>query len=710
MDLQSFRTLLMRELALQKRRKAAEELLQWHQKLLEEEKRVADLEMLAHSILNKTAEADIKQSSLNGTHLNTLWQNMTGRKEKKFNENETYSFSQTSLQQLLKESKKCASKSKFSGSDGSFNKDIEASNNKIICDLTPNKTKCVKSDENVSEQSVIITEDCENVDTESIGGKHSSNNYSSDFEIPTSLNNRDITLKNISVEQTSSISERIDNPTKTYDEKSPSTHVNITERSLSERKSPNSFTMATNKLLHLKETLNADNSKAILDSIETLKSSIQKITSRSDSRFRNSKHVEKSSQNSSKIEKTTEIKTYPELVESKDKNISLSNSISEISSIQKDLNDEKESSVLADIFKDKSQKTTCDVSINTEASQPNSQKSELEISSNDKTITHDNTLKTLEEELNSRNILGENDSIPQTTETENKSLTSDTENINNSSAVIIIDELEDAKSSIAESASLKSDIVSGYNKTDKDINEIIDSKSATARLSDAEKSSQIELVESDKCAIKSKDTTCQNENEPTICEDFVDAKTSAFYDLTLSPSEKEVLEKSSISAEVTDNYSGTSFTKDDVDLAVNSKKEECSTIITDSTAFDEQQETTKSLSYGIIICSENKSITCTDNDRDTSQPVIVIDDEVSEADIELAALDQKTPTKNENTSIPQLDVKKRVSEILADANNSFRSDKSPRLQDLYVTTYDVLLPESSSESGELKNSASPRVI
>ncbi|EEZ99647.2 hypothetical protein TcasGA2_TC002404 [Tribolium castaneum] len=47
------RTLLMREAALQKRRKAAEELLRWHRKLLDEEKKIAELEAAATSVIKR---------------------------------------------------------------------------------------------------------------------------------------------------------------------------------------------------------------------------------------------------------------------------------------------------------------------------------------------------------------------------------------------------------------------------------------------------------------------------------------------------------------------------------------------------------------------------------------------------------------------------------------------------------------------------------
>lgn len=49
-----------------------------------------------------------------------------------------------------------------------------------------------------------------------------------------------------------------------------------------------------------------------------------------------------------------------------------------------------------------------------------------------------------------------------------------------------------------------------------------------------------------------------------------------------------------------------------------------------------------------------------------------------------------------------INVKKRVSEIMADANQVTKGgDKSPRLQDFYTTTYDLVSPTISPDSGEL---------
>lgn len=61
-------------------------------------------------------------------------------------------------------------------------------------------------------------------------------------------------------------------------------------------------------------------------------------------------------------------------------------------------------------------------------------------------------------------------------------------------------------------------------------------------------------------------------------------------------------------------------------------------------------------------------------------------------------IDDSTIAKTEERSLDELrvDVKKRMSEILAD-NNSYKTENSPRLQDIYCTTYDLNSPNGSPE-------------
>ncbi|CAG9832994.1 unnamed protein product, partial [Diabrotica balteata] len=83
---------------------------------------------------------------------------------------------------------------------------------------------------------------------------------------------------------------------------------------------------------------------------------------------------------------------------------------------------------------------------------------------------------------------------------------------------------------------------------------------------------------------------------------------------------------------------------------------------------------------------------------DVSELVVLSKDQKTmknKKNIEDLRVKSKSQSDSENSS-PKMNVKKRVSEILADASLS-RGDKSPRLQDLYVTTYDLISPANSPE-------------
>ncbi|KAF5279776.1 hypothetical protein FQR65_LT03307 [Abscondita terminalis] len=104
------RSLLMREAALQKRKKVAEELLQWHQRLLEEERKITELELAASAIINQVPiskeESMSAKQSFKGSQLNQLWLSLTGRSEKKFKDEEIYNMSQASLEKFCRNAKK----------------------------------------------------------------------------------------------------------------------------------------------------------------------------------------------------------------------------------------------------------------------------------------------------------------------------------------------------------------------------------------------------------------------------------------------------------------------------------------------------------------------------------------------------------------------------------------------------------------------------
>ncbi|KAG5896300.1 hypothetical protein JTB14_008856 [Gonioctena quinquepunctata] len=108
------KTLLMREEALKKRKKAAEDLLQWHKKLLEEEKRIAELESTASAIISRkpSASKHLEKYKFKGKQLNQLWYNLTSCEERRFVEDKIYPMSQMALERFCKSAREYSSKTK----------------------------------------------------------------------------------------------------------------------------------------------------------------------------------------------------------------------------------------------------------------------------------------------------------------------------------------------------------------------------------------------------------------------------------------------------------------------------------------------------------------------------------------------------------------------------------------------------------------------
>lgn len=596
----------MREAVLQERRKAAEDLVQWYQRLMEEEKRVVEIEMVANSILTETpklASHDADEQAINGSQLNTLWKNMPGRQDKKFNDHETYTLSQIGLEHLCKDVKKYTSKhSKCSDRDSSYdsiNTDIEYHSdvNSAIKSDSVNKQFSVIS-EHRPKGSMIIT------DTNS--QQKQTSNYSSDFEIPTSLNNRDVsTARN---ERTSSISELIDNLTKSHEEKSliktagneelqskvsikPETTSTNSGIEKDELQSKTLNKPETNKLLHL----HTDNSRAILDSIENLKSSIQKITSQSDSRYRNSRYIERAS----------ECVTVPESncsatdVSLSELSTDKTTKCVEIKNLEADQGlKEQNVTICSDDSKKLSIQTSADVTI----------AEELKDTADKSVLSHIN-----EENLDN---LASTKSLPEETNVPSE---------------------ETSELSAEKEFSIKSDVESENNSQG--------SKTITEHASVEEMSNK----DSNKIA---------SEESPEI---------NSIPEVHEESDAKKTLE--------------TIIPTDDTS--------EIQTAESQLSTSKSRQSTLPNLSYGLIIPNEEPNPVSSEDRSD--QFSSKIDTEASDE-----RKNEEHSEKTEGNSTGQIDVKKRVLEILADTGSP-RGDRSPRVQDLYVTTYDVFVPENSSE-------------
>lgn len=177
----------MREAALRKRRQQAEQLLQWNQKLLEEEKRINELEFKASSIIsqqhNTTIISDDKHK-FSGKQLNKLWYNLTGCEENKFKDDKIYRMSQIALERFCKSAREYSVKTKKLLSKSS-NSDYSVADISVSDNVT--KTKIVQSSSVPSD----FEKQTDNLQDASLS-KISLKDYTPDFEVDTSENVVDV--------------------------------------------------------------------------------------------------------------------------------------------------------------------------------------------------------------------------------------------------------------------------------------------------------------------------------------------------------------------------------------------------------------------------------------------------------------------------------------------------------------------------------------
>lgn len=162
----------MREAALRKRRQQAEELLQWNQKLLEEEKRINELELKASSIIRQQPIPESKH----GKQLNNLWYNVTGHEENKFTENKKYRMSQIALERFCKSGRDHSSKKTKKLLSISSNSEYSVADISVSDKVTKPKTSQSSSVHSETKQQQLEEKSANNV---------SLKDYTSDFDVDT---------------------------------------------------------------------------------------------------------------------------------------------------------------------------------------------------------------------------------------------------------------------------------------------------------------------------------------------------------------------------------------------------------------------------------------------------------------------------------------------------------------------------------------------
>ncbi|KAJ3660827.1 hypothetical protein Zmor_005258 [Zophobas morio] len=594
-----FRTLLMREAALQKRRKAAEELLRWHRKLLDEERKISELEAAATSVVRQEGPKD--KYKFNGKQLNQLWRNMTGCDEKKFVEDKLYVMSQTTLERL------CKSARQHSG-----------------------RNKRPPKHERSNEMS----------------GVSDANNYSSAFE-PESVQE---IISQEEKTKISSISELIDNFSRIEDE--ISTLSKKSEDIVSLKESSRVEEEIRFERDESEKTV-PEESEASSKDVEDEETSVTEAVEESSIKLSPKDLVPKEEveatptpeQVSTKIEDLEEAKSIPEVStttedqEEKLEEPSADKSVEEISTHK-----ESEREIPS---RPKDQDTIADqISKDTEETKHTQ---EIPSSLEKEDATNDDQLSINEDIEEPKSP--EDQAIP-SEHTSTKSL--DLEEIQNLEELYPVHEVhleepsehistEDDKSTSGEEKSISKEEQPISEEKDAEVELSTKEEKLTSRIS-------VEEVESD--ATPDEQTTVSTEEQPSTegKAGFIEAN---FHEVETELSLEEALESAFKIEESLSklNEKLISVKKDELSADSSSAKE--------VESVDETSNKTTSKSY-------------------TSSSV--------HTDVE-----EKTPDKKTNN---QIDVKKRVSEILADASPT-RGDKSPRLQDLYVTAYDVGATNSS---------------
>lgn len=690
----------MRETALQKRRRAAEELLQWHKKLTEEEAKVAELEMVAKSIIDKVSKASSNQEH----QLNTFLQNMTKRNGSSKEQNSYLPIEHNGNVQKYK----CDKFSEKDSSYDSINTDIEYSSD--VSSVT-------KSGDVVFKKSERKARDSENC---------TPNIYTSDFDTSTSLNNKELSKKTLTSdrfkhsEKIASITELIENLTKINEENSFLSKRSSLNKSIDAeidklasvctetkhnqstvKSTPNEFKVETNKLLNLKEHLQIDNSKAILDSIDNLKLSIQEITSKAE-RNRSPKRTCMKSETQSTEKDISDITTrLSDLV------------IEENIPTASNTETEPSKNVLS------SATTGNDYSVKSCSEHPKlSEKVAISKESADVPdikAVHEKELDlgstvAPQDELAEQVSVTESDvdgsfvtysvqtvsPVTSNIEEENlKILESNSEN-NSAETEVTVEEISLPEVvPTAQSCSENSEVLpimsnekSSEDKKTAGFDNIYLPVSNALESNGHSESKQVIFLEENNDVLESHESKIiSTETLQGVLDEEFDKR-----EQNRGATIKEGI--ASISSEVNKKSYSTLYQPQYEDISDVSEQN----LTTNADTLNDISGIVSSVDEGLLINNVSEDVqqsldkSHVENNKSTKSE----GNEEPHEEIKTGSLDDSKLEKSETQS-SKIDVKKRVSEILMDTSSN-KSDRSIRLQDLYVTTYDVVSPESSPES------------
>lgn len=798
----------MREAALQKRKKAAEDLLQWHQRLLEEERKIAELEMAANTIIKQVpmniadniCKSEDEKYNFKGNQLNFLWANMTGRNEKKFKDDETYSLNKATLENFCSDAKADLSIHKNTGkktekidTEVDSNTTIKSETRSVEVDLQKTSTSDSKSSQtsklnstgSIKSSSESIAE---MVQKNSNSIQQDNTSYSSEFDSPEIIDehldleeedeldaNKSHTevLVNEIDRSKSTLNEIMQNISNITDEISAIYKLSSVANTIKDETFPPSVCVANNISTQTKSTNDdiirgdtEDVSKGDESEDDTLKSSVQSEIVKSLTELISSQNAcqnIKSEQKHNIIETPESVRSKNTLTDSQgtlESNIELcTDSNKPEVETNKIIGDEKcEVSLHTDLNKELSQRDTPEASSKQENTDGSETKGVISVNNKSSEIIND-----LQKE-NNQSVSTDMCSINESSTAVKNNLASievyqiqSNESISKSEVQNVLDlsygftgvRTKQPESTISETIVSNNRCVSVELPTENGCNDFEiennmlnykedNSVNMTAGIHDNKQVKSVIEINNKNNSVSDKledinnvyrnDTDILNKSveETTISTETEFEKSTSIDKLNQSVEEEEKIEnndldilnkennlniiKSPSPVEVTD-FDNANLVDgnnvDDIDEDIVSTNNQLNNKDL-SEKIDQGNESHKNAEVvvdhnnqsSISDISSNSSINDEGHNTNNSEVTLnlekIYDIEERNSFAESNNVDTSIKDNVDNT----VNVKKRVSEILADTANS-REDKAPRLQDIYTTTYDILSPEHSPEIGNI---------
>jgi hypothetical protein len=611
----SFRTLLMREAALQKRRKTAEELLRWHRKLLDEERKIAELEAAAKSVIKRAPAARDGPDRFDGRQLNLLWRSMTGSEERKFVEDKVYVMSQMGLERLCKSAMQYSSKNKRQHAK------IGDPEHSAISEGERSTVRSASDDVNYS--SVFEQESVQEIIT-SQQEKTKISSISELIDNFTRIGDEISTLSKKSELGITSLKEVEDDPDKSSQSVVEITTPNHEETDQSEIKTS----------VEEEEEV-VEDEPSVVEIVSSPKEDVEESTDEKDGEEVTTSNI------------CTAIEDQEEPVwETLEKQISFSVEDQEESSAKR-----LDEAIVASIRDEEES-----------VSSPAEDREESSVEDEEKSVSEKLTEKQISAETEDQ------EKVSASVEVEEKSISSVLVKDGEETSVRLSDE-----QLATDEAAVEDEEETSCGKSDQQISTIEESDGLSSG-----KSSRDQVEDQKEATIE--EVSAKSENlEGLVTEEIS----------SVAPEDAaESSEKSSA-----EQIAGGESTSRSVELITTDSKKQKTVessssvdLAKESLSLDEALESASKIEDSLSKLNEKLSSEKKDEEVETSRS------ESSSTEAE-----EKTPQKK---SPNQIDVKKRVSEILADASLN-RGDKSPRLQDLYVTTYDVGASNSPEFSGKL---------